>query len=298
VSVCACASLSLQRVCMLFPCQSNMGIAVFQSLNATAEIAAANFPSIRIFQVALLPDYCNVTTPQTNLTASIPWNHVTPETIPGFSGLCYFFGRDLHLTENVNVGLINSCWGGTAIEVWMNPAALHACNETATPPLRGSTHGTSPASVLPKASRALASKSSVAADGSCLYASVPSTLYNSMIYPLTVFAVSGALWDQGEANTNDPNGYICKLSQLVTTWRTAFNANAGPFNPAFPFVYRQLHGYPCLGCLGPMRISMTQVADTVENVAMATSYDLASCWCSIWLLSLPCLTFFSKLRLG
>ena len=41
-----------------------MEIQVGISLNATNEIAAANYPNMRLFQVALLQDYCNVSTPQ------------------------------------------------------------------------------------------------------------------------------------------------------------------------------------------------------------------------------------------
>ena len=53
----------------------NMELAVDQSVNASAEITAASShgEGLRIFQVAALQDYCNVSTPQDTLNASIPW---------------------------------------------------------------------------------------------------------------------------------------------------------------------------------------------------------------------------------
>jgi hypothetical protein len=52
-----------------------MELAVANSLNASVEIAAASSHSdgLRIFQVAALQEYCNVSTPQDTLNASIPW---------------------------------------------------------------------------------------------------------------------------------------------------------------------------------------------------------------------------------
>src|SRR5690606_38952825 len=61
--------------------QSNMVWPVNRSDNAEAEIAAADYPQIRLYQAP------NVTadTPQTQLDAK--WVVCSPETIPGFSGV-------------------------------------------------------------------------------------------------------------------------------------------------------------------------------------------------------------------
>jgi hypothetical protein len=38
---------------------------------------------------------------------------------------------------------------------------------------------------------------------------------------------------------------------MITDWRLRWNsASATPFNPTFPFIYRQLHAYPSGGLLG------------------------------------------------
>jgi sialate O-acetylesterase len=69
--------------------QSNMAISVAQVNNATAEIAAAHWPLIRVVQVASVTSLGPVLN-DTRFT--IPWSAVTPTTVPTFSGLCYYFG--------------------------------------------------------------------------------------------------------------------------------------------------------------------------------------------------------------
>ena len=48
----------------------------------------------------------------------------TPETIPTFSAVAYYFGRKIHKDLNQPVGLIQSAWGGTAIESWISKEKL------------------------------------------------------------------------------------------------------------------------------------------------------------------------------
>ena len=92
--------------------QSNMQFGMSGVLNAGPEIAAADFPQIRLFNV---PNVRNLQ-PQENVNAS--WQVCSPKTVPGFSAVGYFFGRQLHQDLKVPVGLINASWGGTAAEAW------------------------------------------------------------------------------------------------------------------------------------------------------------------------------------
>ena len=98
--------------------QSNMGMSVGNSHNAAGEIATANFPRLRLFTVpnkALLE-------PQADADAQ--WQVCSPATIPDFSGVGYFFGRELLDKLDVPIGLINSSWGGTRVEAWTSRDAL------------------------------------------------------------------------------------------------------------------------------------------------------------------------------
>ncbi|MEN6402163.1 MAG: sialate O-acetylesterase, partial [Armatimonadia bacterium] len=100
--------------------QSNMQMTVQSSARAPEEIAAANYPQIRLFRV---PNKTAVE-PQTDVVSQ--WQECSPATVPSFSAAGYFFGRDLHQALKVPVGLINSSWGGTAAEAWTTVPSLKA----------------------------------------------------------------------------------------------------------------------------------------------------------------------------
>jgi sialate O-acetylesterase len=87
--------------------QSNMELTVVDTLDqaATAANATALGPMVRLLQVALMDTYFNVTTPQNNLTASIPWARASPANVPNFSAFCYFTGLEAMQSQNVPVGV-------------------------------------------------------------------------------------------------------------------------------------------------------------------------------------------------
>jgi len=100
--------------------QSNMQMAVASTNNAAQEITGAIYPQMRLFTV---PD---VTAPSPQVDCGGQWSICTPETVPGFSAVGYYFGRHLHQTLKVPVGLINTSWGGTVAEAWTSAPALRA----------------------------------------------------------------------------------------------------------------------------------------------------------------------------
>ncbi|MCG9129460.1 hypothetical protein JT359_17870 [Candidatus Poribacteria bacterium] len=95
--------------------QSNMQWSVNASKDNVEEIAAANYPNIRLFYVPRRASGLL----QKNVIAD--WKVTTPETITNFSAVAYYFGRKLHQDLNVPIGLINTSWGGTRIEPWTPP---------------------------------------------------------------------------------------------------------------------------------------------------------------------------------
>lgn len=98
--------------------QSNMQWGVGSSNNPEQEIAAANYPDIRLFTVP------NVASLEPRTTVNGKWDVCSPQTVGGFSAVGYFFGRTLNQNLKVPIGLINSSWGGTIAEAWASAEAL------------------------------------------------------------------------------------------------------------------------------------------------------------------------------
>lgn len=98
--------------------QSNMQFPLSGTFDSQSEIAAANFPEIRLFTVANRM----ATVPQDDCEGQ--WVVCSPETAKVFSAVGYFFGRHLYQTLDLPVGLINSSWGGTVAEAWVGEEAL------------------------------------------------------------------------------------------------------------------------------------------------------------------------------
>jgi sialate O-acetylesterase len=98
--------------------QSNMQWIVSGSDNPDAEIAAANFPNLRMFTVsrAASPD------PLQDVTGN--WLPATPENAGQFSAVGYYFSRHLLQDLNVPIGFIHSSWGGSPVEAWMREETL------------------------------------------------------------------------------------------------------------------------------------------------------------------------------
>ena len=102
--------------------QSNMEMPVDgwgKVLDAEAEVAAADLPDIRLFQVERRVAY----RPQHDVPGT-GWQRCSPRTVPTFSAAAYFFGRALHRELGVPIGLIVASWGGTEIEAWTRTGAL------------------------------------------------------------------------------------------------------------------------------------------------------------------------------
>lgn len=98
--------------------QSNMEWPLAAADNSKEEIAAADHPNIRLFTVTKKI----AAEPMDDCTGQ--WNLCSPDTVPGFSAVGYFFGREIQKEMDMPVGLINSSWGGTPAESWTNAENL------------------------------------------------------------------------------------------------------------------------------------------------------------------------------
>ena len=272
--------------------QSNMRMGVRGSLNAGAEIAAAQYPKIRLFHVgdALAQQ------PQSDVQGS--WKACSPGTVGGFSATAYYFGRKLHQELNVPIGLVASSWGGTPIEAW-TPA--QAAKDDPQYAMRKSVYDNQARNY--SAAQAQAKFEQQVANANTKIAAwkangqkgprpykpnrssghpqtenpkYPSSLYNGMIHPLAPLGIKGAIWYQGEANAGAHASYYrVQLENLITSWRALWGQGDFPFYFVQLPNYRQLWTEPVENGGWPdIRESFMQTAKEVPNTGMAITIDI------------------------
>ncbi|MFM7604027.1 MAG: sialate O-acetylesterase, partial [Prosthecobacter sp.] len=98
--------------------QSNMQWSVSQSYDADLEIATAKHPQIRLISVPQV----GTQEPQNDFKGA--WAECSPANVGEFSAVGFFFGRTLHQTLDVPIGLIDNAWGGSAAEAWVRRDVL------------------------------------------------------------------------------------------------------------------------------------------------------------------------------
>ena len=95
--------------------QSNMEWPLSQTEGADAAIAAANEPLIRHFKI---PKSWS-STPQWQLQGG-EWLSASAASAGQFSAAAYYFAIELRKATGVPIGIIDSTWGGSRIEAWMD----------------------------------------------------------------------------------------------------------------------------------------------------------------------------------
>ncbi|GGW28236.1 sialate O-acetylesterase [Arenibacter certesii] len=222
--------------------QSNMQWTPKQGLdNAEEEIKNANYPEIRFFQVAQQIS----ASPQDQLRGE--WVVCNPETMQNFSSVAYFFGRELHRELSVPVGLINSSWGGTPVEVWMKKELFAEDAE------------------LTKAASKLREVA--------WWPNDPGYAYNAMIHPITKFNIAGFIWYQGESNRVNPDSYYKSFPSMIKSWRTEWGKN-------LPFYFVQIAPYkyddPKATDAAHVRDAQLYTMQNVANTGMVVTNDIGN----------------------
>ena len=208
------------------------------------EIAAARYPKLRLYQV-----------PRTDQKQDAPgrfsWLPCSPDSLrlSDFSAVAYTFGRQIHQTLDVPVGLVHASFGGTFIEAWMPPEAFAA------PPLQG----------LEKR-RLQAWVEGVQA----------TELYRDMIAPHAPFALRGFLWYQGETNlmNGDIALYAEKQTALIEAWRRAWERADAPFYGVLlaPMDYSKWEKFPVTAeALPAFRVEQTRALSAPRTGYVVTT---------------------------
>jgi len=93
--------------------------------NSANEIDQALYPSIRLFTVMRAYEAA----PTEMCVGS--WVECSPVEVRSFSATAFYFGKMLYTSLKVPIGLINSSYGGTFVEAWMDKESLAPFEEYA-----------------------------------------------------------------------------------------------------------------------------------------------------------------------
>ena len=257
--------------------QSNMQWTVSNSNNSAEEIANAKYPDIRLFyvqrQIAETPqDDCKGT-----------WQECSPETIPGFSAVAYFFGRNLHKELDIPIGLIHTSWGGTPAESWTKRPILEANEQFAPIVNRHNEKLAAWPKVMEEYNKKLEEWKQAAekaktegkkapdkprAPGKPSGSHTPSGLYNAMIAPLIPYAIKGAVWYQGESNAGRAYQYRTLFPAMIKNWRDDWKQGD------FPFYFVQIAPYK--GQIPEIREAQLIAMNNTANTGMVVTTDIGN----------------------
>ena len=221
--------------------QSNMAMALKETENAEAQIAAADFPKLRLLAMPVRA----AALPQERAARAVAWRVCSPQTAGGFSAVAYFFGREVQRKLDAPVGLIVVATGATPIELWVPREGLgltpelaewareaakvdadyrqavvawEAGGKTSAAP----TQPVHPYMVKNNARRGLG------------------TFFNSAVAPVAGYPMRGMIWYQGESNRGDKAEYYFNLEKaLIRGWRKTWGQGD------FPFYYVQISALDC-----------------------------------------------------
>ncbi|MGN6179919.1 MAG: sialate O-acetylesterase [Mucilaginibacter sp.] len=207
--------------------QSNMDMPLGAELNWTyrgalnfeKEVAAANYPNIRLYR----SDWQFRSAPSTDNKGT--WHECSPESVKGFSAVAYFFGRKLYQKLNIPIGLVVSAIPGAGTQAFVKREVLE--NDTMLKRV-----------YLDPYQNVISTQKKV--DSLGLFPSVtkPTLIYNAIIYPMFNLSIKGMIYYQGESNITDKREhYIPLFTAMVADFRSEFKQGN------FPFYYTQIAPY-------------------------------------------------------
>jgi sialate O-acetylesterase len=134
-------------------------------------------------------------------TAEGKWMLSTEQNVSKFSAVAYHFALKLRSELNVPVGIINSSWGGSSVEGWMNKDLVDNYTD-------------------------LDLKAEIPENENW---KKPNIMFNGMLKPYTDYVIKGFCWYQGESNIDRYATYASKLKEMVSLWRFEWGLGTLPF---------------------------------------------------------------------
>lgn len=258
--------------------QSNMQWTLAKSEGGTNAAMQAADPLLRLYRVP------SVKTDAPLAAVTSRWTSCEFSNSISFSGVAFFFGREMRAARGVPVGLIQTAWGGTPAEAWTPRPVLEGH-----PDLRVilADHATAVADYTPEKAEESFQKNLAAWSNQVAKAKAeardppskpykrdppaetptrPSCLYNAMIAPLVPYAIRGAIWYQGESNSGRAMQYETLFPVMIGSWRQVWGQGD------FPFLFVQIA--PHQGMVPEIREAQLVAWQTTPKTAMAVLADV------------------------
>lgn len=259
--------------------QSNMDFTVAKTekyafagvANEAEEVAAANYPTLRMFT----GEWTRAYEPQKTVAGT--WRACTPETVREFSAVGYFFARDLQHALKVPVGIVTLTYGASTAQAWIRREAITA-NPKLKPVLEefdAKVKGYVPPTMeelkmwqdgVAKAKKEKKKTPRHPRPDPVQDQHNPTVMFNGMIAPIIPFAVRGVLWYQGESITAPRELFPIWNETLIRDWRSLWGRE-------LPFFFCQLAGQDAASN-GPDVRAWQAEALKIPNTAMAVTIDI------------------------
>jgi sialate O-acetylesterase len=238
--------------------------------NEEAEIAAADYPLIRMFTGEAI----RTNQPQSRIPGE--WKVCTPQNAPAFSAVGYFFARQLQKDIQVPVGIITLAYGASSAHAWISRETLVADPKLkpivaqfdkevsafrANPP---DAVGAAPSEDV----SAKARKAEKAVPDPVTVQQNPTVLFNGMIAPVIPYAIRGVIWYQGETmplNAGETKLYPHIQAVLIREWRALWGQGD------FPFYIVQIAAHEKQS---PEKREAQATVLAIPNTAMAVAIDI------------------------
>jgi len=212
------------------------------------------------------------------------------------SAIAYAFAYKLHKELGVPIGILNCSFSQTSIQAWTPRNGFAGGEDDYTKAIYQKILATDPATPEHKAAwntfyqdieDTLAENKELVAQGKKakqINTKTPgnlngnrdaSWLFNARLNPMIPYAIKGAIWNQGYANSGEGLPYYHNLHSMIRGWRELWG------RPELPVYFHQFYcpsqkewdNSPSIGSTAEMRLG-TWLARDIPNTGMASQIDI------------------------
>jgi sialate O-acetylesterase len=198
------------------------------------------------------------------------WLECSPSVVQNFTGVGYFFGRDLFEKLHVPIGLISVSWGGTTAEAWMPNDAFENDPDLKLILSNWPDYNNDEEWLKQEYAKYVQAIEKARTEGKeiPLYFNQPSVLFNGILAPIIPFGIRGVTWYQGESNAYRAYQYRNLFPALIQSWRDKWEQGN------FPFLFVQLANYHFEPQVFPELREAQSKALSLPETAMTVAIDI------------------------